>query len=146
MKKDILFIKVQLFYTICIVLTFIFTGCKKGDSVISQNNELEISSGDFAKDKAMDTPITIIIEGTPHIYHHEQPSGGLEITIRCEEPYDRTCYTITMQDRDLSQYIRIESPTNLGILPENTAIPIKNVKFFDKSKSTVSFEVMDNKP
>ena len=51
-----------------------------------------------------------------------------------------------MQDRDLSQYIRIESPTNIGILPENTDIPIKNVKFFDKSKSTVSFEVMDKKP
>lgn len=90
----------------------------------------------------MGMPITIIIEGTPHFYQSEQPSGGLEITMRCEAPYDRTCYYITIQNRDQS-HIRIDSPTNIDILPSDTDIPIKNVKFINKSKSIVSFEIIE---
>lgn len=148
MKKNILIISKSLICTICF-LAIILTGCKKEDSAIFQthitdkNNTLESPSEDMTTDKAIDTPITIRIEGTPHFYDHEQPSGGLEVTMRCEEPYDRTCYYITIQNRNQSQnYIRIDYPTNNEILPADTDIPIKNVKFIDESKSIVSFEVI----
>ncbi|MBQ3843402.1 MAG: hypothetical protein II817_00280 [Bacteroidales bacterium] len=147
MKKNILTISKSLICTICF-LVIILTGCKKEDSAIFQthisdkNNTLSPSE-DMTTDKAIDTPITIIIEGTPHYYNHEQPSGGLEVTMRCEAPYDRTCYYIEIQHRNQSQnFIRIDYPTNNEILPADTDIPIKNVKFIDESKSIVSFEVI----
>lgn len=147
MKKNILIISKSLICTICF-LVIILTGCKKEDSAIFQthisdkNNTLSPSE-DMTTDKAIDTPITIIIEGTPHYYNHEQPSGGLEVTMRCEAPYDRTCYYIEIQHRNQSQnFIRIDYPTNNEILPADTDIPIKNVKFIDESKSIVSFEVI----
>lgn len=153
MKKNILIISKSLICTICF-LAIILTGCKKEDSAIFQthitdkNNTLESPSEDMTTDKAIDTPITIRIEGTPHFYQSEQPLGGLEIVMRCEAPFDRTCYTITIEKgtvknrEQFQNYIRIDFPTNNDILSADTDIPIKNVKFIDESKSIVSFEVI----
>ncbi|MBQ8222627.1 MAG: hypothetical protein IJZ87_04675 [Bacteroidales bacterium] len=88
----------------------------------------------------------IIVDGTPEIQQTEQPSGGLEIHIKCVEPFDRTCYMFTAKDGvqiPANGYININSPRTDGILPSGINVPIKNIKFHNKSKSDVSFELVE---
>ena len=95
--------------------------------------------------RTSDTPISLIIDGTPVIEQTEQPSGGLEIHIKCVEPFDRTCYMLTIKDGEpipSNGFININSPKTDEIIPSGTDIPIKNIKFHNESKSAVSFELV----
>lgn len=143
MKKKRLSTNIWWMCIICSLIV-IFTGCKKDDDFVISDSDGKYD--DITTTKAPDTPVTVIIEGTPETQQTEQPPAGLEIHVRCVEPFDRTCYMLTLKDDDQTPangYININSPRTDGILPSGTDIPIKNIKFHNKSKSAVSFELVE---
>lgn len=147
MKKKILSINI---WGICMIysLIVILTGCKKDDDFVISDSDTEYTGmyEDVSTSKAPDTPVTILILGTPEIQQTEQPSGGLEIHIKCVEPFNRACYMLTLKDDDQTPangYININFPGAGKKLPSGTDIPIKNIKFHNESKSALSFELVE---